>query len=87
MRPGVENFPVAYDRPPPPSEILQEPLDGDPAHYARLCALDSEVSAPMLAEFAARQPLLEHRLAVLPDILSKPLDATLEWPPLAPDGN
>ena len=65
MRPGVENFPVAYDRPPPPSEILQEPLDGDPA----------------------RQPLLEHRLAVLPDILSKPLDATLEWPPLAPDGN
>ena len=47
MRPGVENFPVAYDRPPP----------------------------------------LEHRLAVLPDILSKSLDATLEWSPLVPDGN
>jgi hypothetical protein len=41
----------------------------------------------MLAEFAGQQPLLEHRLAVLPDILSKQLDATLEWPPLAPEGN
>ena len=65
MRPGVENFPVAYDRPPPSNEILQEPLDGDPAHYARLA----------------------HRLAVLPDILSKQLYATLVWPPLAPDGS
>ncbi len=64
MRPGVENFLVAYDRPPAPGEILQEPLDGDPARYARL----------------------EHRLAVLPDILSKSLDATLEWPPFAPEG-
>jgi hypothetical protein len=64
MRPGVENFPDAYARPPPPSEILQEPLDGDPAHYARL----------------------EHRLAVLPNILSKSLDATLEWPELVPEG-
>jgi hypothetical protein len=50
-------------------------------------ALDSEVPARMLAEFAGQQPLLEHRLAVLPDILSKQLDATLEWPPLAPEGN
>ena len=40
MRPGVEKFLVAYDRPPAPSEIVQEPLDGDPAHYARLCALE-----------------------------------------------
>ena len=49
--------------------------------------LDSGVPARMLAEFADQQPLLEHRLAVLPDILSKPLDATLAWPPLAPDGS
>ena len=42
--------------------------------------LDSEVPARMLAEFAAQRPLLEHRLEVLPEILSQPLDATLEWP-------
>ncbi len=42
--------------------------------------LDSEIPARLLAEFAAQRPLLEHRLAVLPDILSQPYDATLEWP-------
>ena len=48
--------------------------------------LDSAVPARMLAEFAAQQPLLEHRLAVLPDILSRPYDATLVWPPLGASG-
>ncbi len=40
MRPGVRDFSTAYDRPPPPSEIRQEPLDGESGHYARLCALE-----------------------------------------------
>ncbi len=40
MRPGVRDFPRTYDRPPPPSEIRREPLDGDPGHYARLSALE-----------------------------------------------
>jgi hypothetical protein len=40
VRPGVRDFPRAYDRPPPPGEIRQEPLDGDPGHYARLSALE-----------------------------------------------
>ena len=57
------------------------------AKGALVGVLDSEVPARMLAEFAAQRPLLEHRLAVLPDILSKQLDATLVWPPLAPDGS
>ncbi len=34
----------------------------------------------MRAEFAAQRPLLEHRLKVLPDILSQAFNATLEWP-------
>lgn len=42
MRPGVENFLAAYDRPPAPSEFLQGPLDGDPAHYERLCTLTDD---------------------------------------------
>ncbi len=40
MRPGVKNFLAAYDRPPAPGEFVQEPLDGDAAHYARRCAPD-----------------------------------------------
>ncbi len=45
--------------------------------------LDSPVPARMQAEFASQRPLLEHRLQVLPDILAQPLNATLEWPPMA----
>ncbi len=45
--------------------------------------LDSPVPACMLAEFEPQRPLLEHRLQVLPDILAQPLNATLEWPPMA----
>ncbi len=44
--------------------------------------LDSQVPARMRAEFAAQRPLLEHRLGVLPDILSQPPSAALEWPVL-----
>jgi hypothetical protein len=40
MRTGIETFLTAYDQPAPPREIQQEPLDGDPGHYARLSALD-----------------------------------------------
>ena len=40
MRVDIEAFLSRYDRPPPPEEIRQLPLDGDDGHYARLCALD-----------------------------------------------
>ncbi len=40
MRAGIENFLTAYDKPAPPAEIRQQPLDGDQGHYARLSALD-----------------------------------------------
>ena len=40
MRVDIEAFLSRYDRPPPPAEIRQLPLDGDDGHYARLCALD-----------------------------------------------
>ncbi len=42
--------------------------------------LDSQVPARMRAEFAAQRPLLEHRLGVLPDILSHSPSANLAWP-------
>ncbi len=45
--------------------------------------LDSPVPARMQAEFTSQRPLLEHRLRVLPDILAQPLNAALEWPPMA----
>ncbi len=45
--------------------------------------IDSPVPARMQAEFASQRALLEHRLQVLPDILAQPLNATLEWPPMA----
>ncbi len=40
MRAGIENFLTAYDKPAPPAEIRQQPLDGDPGHYARRSDLD-----------------------------------------------
>jgi hypothetical protein len=43
--------------------------------------LESDLPARMLADFETRRPLLEARLRVLPDLLSRPLSATLEWPP------
>ncbi len=40
MRAVIESFLAAYGIPAPPAEIRQQPLDGDPGHYARLSALD-----------------------------------------------
>jgi hypothetical protein len=40
MRAGIEGFGAAYGEPAAPREIRQPPLDGDPSHYARLCALE-----------------------------------------------
>jgi hypothetical protein len=44
--------------------------------------LASAVPARMLADIAPQRPLLEHRLNVLPDLLSQPPNATLKWPPM-----
>jgi hypothetical protein len=44
--------------------------------------MESNVPGQMASDFERQMPLLEHRLTVLPDLLSQPLDATLEWPPL-----
>ncbi len=50
MRAGIENFLTAYDKPAPPAEIRQQPLDGDPGHYARLSALDDGAFALIFPE-------------------------------------
>lgn len=44
--------------------------------------IDSDVPSKMLADFEQRRPLLEHRLRVFSDIVSRPLrEAPIAWPP------
>ncbi len=44
--------------------------------------VESDVPAQMISDFERQRPLLAHRLRALPEIVSIPLNATLEWPPL-----
>jgi hypothetical protein len=77
LRPGVENFATAYDRPPAPGEIRQAPLDGDPGHYARLCAL--EVGAlPSPRDFGDYASDICHMPEVQPELFGHLLPACLE---------
>ena len=43
--------------------------------------IESPIPARMAADFPAQRRLLAHRPRVLPDIVSRSLDATNDWPP------
>lgn len=76
MRPGVRDFAAAYDRPPPPSEITQEPLDGDPGHYARLIAL-AENALPSPRDFTDYALDVCHMPEVQPELFAHLLPVCL----------
>ena len=76
MRAGIENFLRAYDKPAPPAEIRQEPLDGDPGHYARLSALD-DGALPAPRDFGDYASDICYMEEVQPELFSSLLPACL----------
>jgi hypothetical protein len=76
MRAGAESFLAAYGKAPPPSEIRQEPLDGDPGHYAQLCAVEAD-ALPEPRDFGDYADDICHMEAVQPELFACVLPACL----------
>ena len=76
MRAVIESFLAAYGIAAPPSEIRQEPLDGDPGHYARLSALEGD-ALPAPGDFGNYADDICYMEAVQPELFASLLPACL----------